>query len=156
MRLSLGYPDLEAEEKMLVAGQKSDPFESVRQVLSLEVLAKIQALVREVHVHPEVRKYIVQVVASTRSSKELALGAGPRATQGLYRACQAFAAVSGRNFVVPDDIKRLVPSILYHRVILGPEGRLSRRTTQQAIDQAIGLVPAPIIDPAALRAPVEA
>ena len=155
MRLSLGYPDFEAEEKMLVAGQKTNPFDAIQQVLSLDVLMKIQDLVREVHVHPEVRKYVVQVVAATRNSKELALGAGPRATQGLYRACQAFAAISGRNFVLPDDVKRLCPAILHHRVILGPEGRLNRRTAAQAVEQAVKLVPAPIIDAAALRAPVE-
>ena len=101
---------------------------------------------RRIHVHPEVRKYIVQVVAATRSSKELILGAGPRATKGIYRACQALAAINGRDFVLPDDAKRLYPSILYHRVILGAEGRLSRRTAAQAVDQAVGMVPAPIVD----------
>jgi MoxR-like ATPase len=116
-------------------------------VLSLEVLAKLQEEVREVHVHPEVRRYLVQVTASTRGSKELALGAGPRATQGLYRVCQARAALAGRSFVLPDDVKRLYPSIFYHRVILGTEGRLSKRTVQQVVDQAVALVPAPIIDP---------
>ena len=150
MRLSLGYPDLEAEEKMLTAGQKSNPFDQIRQVMSLDVLVQLQDRVREVHVHPEVRKYVVQAVAATRATKDLALGAGPRATQGLFRACQAYAAMAGRAFVTPDDVKRLFPAILYHRVILGAEGRLSRRTAAQAVDQALGLVPAPIIDPAAL------
>ena len=70
-------------------------------------------------------------------------------------ASLAFAAISGRNFVLPDDVKRLFPAILNHRVILGPEGRLSRRTAAQAVEQAVKLVPAPIIDAAALRAPVE-
>lgn len=151
MRLSLGYPSLEAEEKMLTAGQTTNPFDEIQQILKLDVLVKVQDLVRQVHVHPEVRKYIVQIVAATRSSKELALGASPRATQGLYRACQAFAAISGRKFVTPDDVKRLYPAILYHRVILGPEGRLSRRTAEQVVDQAVGLVPAPIIDPTAMQ-----
>ncbi len=153
MRLALGYPDLEAEEKMLTAQQKSDPFEQIQQVMSLDVLVKLQQALREVHVHPEVRKYIVMVTSATRASKDLALGAGPRATQGIYRACQALAAMSGRNFVLPDDAKRLLPYILYHRVILGAEGRLSRRTVKQAVDEAVGLVPAPIIDPAALANP---
>jgi len=154
MRLSLGYPGQEAEEKMLEAGRSSDPFDTLRQILTLENLAKIQDMVRGVRVHPEVRKYIVSAVASTRGSKEFALGAGPRATQGLYRACQAAAAIAGRDFVVPADVKRLYPAILYHRVILGAEGRLSRRTVAQAVDASIGLVPAPIVDPSALASPV--
>jgi MoxR-like ATPase len=147
MRLSIGYPGLRAEEKMLERGDLSDPLDGVVPVLSLEVLAKLQEEVREVHVHPEVRRYIVQVTAATRGSKELALGAGPRATQGLFRVCQARAALAGRSFVLPDDVKRLYPSIFYHRVILGTEGRLSKRTVQQVVDQAVALVPAPIIDP---------
>jgi MoxR-like ATPase len=78
--------------------------------------------------------------------RELVLGAGPRATQGLYRACQARAAMAGRSFVLPDDVKHLCPWILYHRVILGAEGRLSKRSVPQIVDQAVDLVPAPLIE----------
>lgn len=147
MRLSIGYPSPKAEEQMLIRGERSDPLEGVVQVLSLEVLATLQDQIREVHVHPEVRSYIVQVSSATRSARELVLGAGPRATQGLYRAAQARAAMAGRTFVLPDDVKRLYPAILYHRVILGAEGRLSKRSVPQVVDQAVGLVPAPIIQP---------
>jgi len=147
MRLSIGYPNLEAEEQMLVRGERSDPLTEVQQALSLDVLAQLQDQVREVRVHPEVRRYLIHLVTATRTAKDLVLGAGPRATQGLYRASQALAAMAGRAFVLPDDVKKLYPAILYHRVILGAEGRLSRRTVQQAVDQAVGLVSVPIIDP---------
>jgi MoxR-like ATPase len=147
MRLSIGYPGPQAEEQMLVRGERTDPLEGVVQALSLDVLAKLQDRVREVHVHPDVRRYIVQVTTSTRTARELVLGGGPRATQGLYRACQARAAMAGRSFVMPDDVKRLYPAILYHRVILGAEGRLSKRSVPQIVDQAVGLVPAPIVTP---------
>jgi MoxR-like ATPase len=147
MRLSLGYPSPEAEEQMLLRGERTNPFDAVREVMGLEDLAQLQDHVREVHVEPEVRRYIVEVVAATRSARELVLGAGPRATQGLYRACQAFAALSGRSFVLPDDVKRLYPAILYHRVILGAEGRMSRRSVPQAVDQVIGAIAAPIPAP---------
>ena len=147
MRLAIGYPGPQAEEQMLVRGERTDPLEGVAQALSLDVLAKLQDRVREVHVHPEVRRYIVQVTTSTRTARELVLGGGPRATQGLYRACQARAAMAGRSFVMPDDVKRLYPAILYHRVILGAEGRLSKRSVPQIVDQAVGLVPAPIVTP---------
>jgi len=145
MRLALGYPSPEAEDQMLVRGEKATPLDEVQQVLSLEALGQLQDRIREVHVHPEVRRYIINVCSSTRTAKDLVLGAGPRATQGLYRACQAFAAISGRAFVLPDDVKRLIPAILYHRVILGAEGRLSRRTVNQAVDQAVAAVSVPIV-----------
>jgi len=147
MRLSIGYPALEAEELMLVRGERSDPLNEVQQVLSLDVLAQLQDRVREVRVHPEVRRYLIHLVTATRTTRELLLGAGPRATQGIYRAGQAYAALAGRDFVLPDDVKRLYPAILYHRVILGAEGRLGRRTVQQAVDQAVRLVPVPIVNP---------
>jgi MoxR-like ATPase len=155
MRLAIGYPSVAAEEQMLVRAA-ADPLEKVTPVMSLETLAQLQDQIREVHVHPEVRKYIVQVTTATRNARELVLGAGPRATQGLYRACQARAALAGRTFVLPDDVKRLYPAMLYHRVILGTEGRLSKRSVQQVVDQAVGLVPAPIVDavPAATGRPV--
>jgi MoxR-like ATPase len=156
MRLSIGYPALEAEEQMLVRGERANPLDEVQQVLSLEVLAQLQDRVREVYVHPEVRRYIIYVVGVTRTVKDLALGAGPRATLGLYRACQALAAMAGRPFVLPDDVKKLYPAVLCHRVILGPEGRLGRRTVQQAVDQAVGTVSVPIVDAASLRAPSHA
>jgi MoxR-like ATPase len=146
MRLSIGYPSPEAEEQMLAHGERRDPLEGVAQVLSLETLARLQDQVREIYVHPDVRRYIVQVSAATRSARELVLGAGPRATQGLYRACQARAALAGRSFVLPDDVKHLCPPILYHRVILGAEGRLSKRSVPQIVDQLVDLVPAPLVE----------
>jgi MoxR-like ATPase len=153
MRLSIGYPSPEAEAQMLEASGGENPLEKVEQVLSLEVLGRLQERVRQIHVQPEVRDYLVRVVASTRGHKDLVLGAGPRATQGLYRACQALAAMSGRAFVLPDDVKRLVPAVLYHRVILGAEGRLSRRSVEQVVNDIVKTVPAPIIDPASVVLP---
>jgi MoxR-like ATPase len=147
MRLSIGYPSAKAEEQMLINGERADPLAALNPVLSLEALAQLQDRVREVFVHPEVRRYVIQVTSATRNARELVLGAGPRATQGLYRAAQARAAMAGRSFVLPDDVKRLYPAVLYHRVILGAEGRLSKRSPQQAVDQAVNLVPVPIVDP---------
>lgn len=152
MRLSLGYPDEAAELQMLASSRDEEPLARVQQVLSLEVLAHLQQLVREIHVHPEVLRYLVQVVAATRGHKYFALGAGPRATQGLHRASQAWAALAGRRYVIPDDVKRLVPAILEHRVLLGAEGRLSQRTAARAVSDVVKGVPAPIIDADSLGA----
>jgi MoxR-like ATPase len=136
---------------MLVRGEGADPISQVKQVLSLDHLVRFQDLIRKVHVNDKIREYIIRLVAATRNHRDFILGAGPRATQGLYRASQAMAAASGRDFVLPDDVKRLYPSILYHRVILSSEGRLNKRSVKEAVDKAVSLVPAPLVNPGALE-----
>lgn len=146
MRLTMGYPSLKAEDLMLVKSEQIDPLTQVKQVLKLEELVGFQDQIRHVHVVPPIREYIIRVVASTRGHKDFILGAGPRATKGLYRASQAMAAVSGRDFVLPDDVKQLFPWILYHRVILSAEGRLNKRSVNQAVDKAVSMIPAPLAE----------
>lgn len=146
MRLTMGYPSLKAEDLMLVRSEEIDPLIQVKQVLKLEDLVDFQDQIRQVHVVPPIREYIIRVVASTRGHKDFILGAGPRATKGLYRASQAMAAVSGRDFVLPDDVKQLFPWILYHRVILSAEGRLNKRSVNQAVDKAVSMIPAPLAE----------
>lgn len=150
MRLSMGYPAFKAEDLMLVRSDRDDPLNHVKQVMNLEDLVKLQDMVRQVHVEPKVREYLIRMVASTRGHSDFILGAGPRATKGLYRAAQALAAASGRDFVLPDDVKKLYPTVLYHRVILSAEGRLTKRSVSQAVDKAVSMVPAPLMDPGAL------
>lgn len=147
MRLSIGYPAFKAEDLMLVQGDREDPLAQVKPVVNLDDLVKLQDLVRKVHVEPKVREYIIRLVTSTRGHNDFILGAGPRATKGLYRAAQALAAASGRDFVQPDDVKKLYPAILFHRVILSAEGRLTKRSVSQAVDKAVSMVPAPLMDP---------
>jgi MoxR-like ATPase len=146
MRLTMGYPSPKAEDLMLVRSEQTDPLTQVKQVLKLEDLVRLQEQTRKVYVHERIREYIIQAVGSTRGHKDFILGAGPRATRGLYRAGQAMAAVSGRNFVLPDDIKQLFPPILYHRVILSAEGRLNKRSVNQAVDKAVNMIPAPLAE----------
>lgn len=150
MRLSMGYPSFKAEDLMLIRGEQADPLTQVKQVVRLEDMVRFQDQVRKVHVEPKIREYIIRVAASTRNHSDFILGAGPRATKGLYRACQARAAITGRNFVLPDDAKQLFPTILYHRVILSAEGRLNRRSVNQAVDKAVSIVPAPLVEPGSL------
>jgi MoxR-like ATPase len=150
MRLTMGYPSFKAEDLMLIRGGQEDPLAQVNQVVKLEDMIRFQDQVRKVHVEPKIREYIIRVAASTRNHNDFILGAGPRATKGLYRACQARAAITGRNFVLPDDVKQLFPTILYHRVILSAEGRLNRRSVNQAVDKAVSIVPAPLVEPGSL------
>jgi MoxR-like ATPase len=150
MRLTMGYPSFKAEDLMLIRGEQADPLALVNQVVRLEDMVLFQDQVRKVHVEPKIREYIIRVAGSTRNHGDFILGAGPRATKGLYRACQARAAITGRNFVLPDDVKQLFPTILYHRVILSAEGRLNRRSVNQAVDKAVSIVPAPLVEPGSL------
>ncbi|MCP5047127.1 MAG: MoxR family ATPase [bacterium] len=150
MRLTMGYPSFKAEDLMLVRSDQKDPLEMVKQVISLEDLARIQDSIHKVHVSDKVREYIIRITASTRNHNDFILGAGPRATKGLYRAGQALAAISGRDFVLPDDIKALYPSILSHRVILSAEGRLNKKSVTQAVEKAVGMIPAPLEQPDSL------
>jgi len=143
MRLSIGYPGEAAEIEMLDRVGRGDPLGAVRPVLDPAKLVAIQRAIRKVHVAESVRAYIVRVAAATRASKDLILGAGPRGSLALYRCGQAWAALHGRDHVLPDDVKRLVPSVLVHRVILGADGRLGGVTAERAVESAIRLVPAP-------------
>jgi MoxR-like ATPase len=147
MRVAIGYPDEAAEEAMLIELDSHDLLGRVEEVSSLPELIDLQESVRAVHVHPVVRQYIIRTVAATRESKDFALGAGPRASISMFRACQAIAAIAGRSFVLPDDAKRLLPVVLPHRLILSTEGRLKRRGVADALQETIDEVPAPVVGP---------
>jgi MoxR-like ATPase len=99
--------------------------------------------VRDVFVHEKVREYIVRIIQRTRDSVHLTLGASPRASMMLFRAAQGFAAVQGRAYVVPDDVKTLVPWVLEHRLLLNPESRLRRVTTSAVLREILKEVPVP-------------
>ena len=103
----------------------------------------MQSGIRDIHVHEKVREYILRVVHRTRDSTHLSLGASPRASMALFRACQAFAAVQGRTYVIPDDVKGLAHPVLEHRLILNPESRLRRVTTNSVLRDILAEVPVP-------------
>lgn len=123
-RISLGYPDAASEVAMLDRLKLRHPIEDVRQVVSAEELLAAQEAVKQVHVDPSVSRYIVDLVRATRSHGDVALGVSPRGTLALYRAAQARAALEGREYVLPDDVKRMSVAVLSHRVIVAPEAAL--------------------------------
>jgi MoxR-like ATPase len=145
MRFSLGYPTPEEEIKMLDMLRQVHPLSQLKPVTTAEELIACQRAVREVHVDEKIRRYIVEIIHGTRQNEDLALGASPRASLALFRASQAMAAMLGRNYVLPDDIKRVATAILTHRVILRPESRLRKITAAAVIDEAIKDVRVPII-----------
>ncbi len=143
MRFSLGYPTLDEELKMLDMLQQKHPLESLKAVVTAAEIIACQQAVRTVHVEEKVRRYIMEIVHGTRQHEDLALGASPRASLALFRASQVMAALLARNFVQPDDVKRVAPPILTHRVILRPESRLRKVTANAVIDEVMRMVPVP-------------
>ena len=132
VRLSLGYPSEEEEGTMLELLRREHPIDTLEPVVSAEDVVACQQSVREVYVDPKVRDYIVEIVRNSREHDDVALGGSPRASIALYRASQALAAVRGHDFVLPDDVKRMAPAVLGHRLIVRPESRL-RKVTSAAI-----------------------
>jgi MoxR-like ATPase len=128
MRLSLGYPTPKDERKILVNLWREHPITLLEQVVDGVELLNLQKLVWDVHVDETLQEYIVALTMATRNHPDLALGVSPRGSLALFKASQALAAVRGRDHVLPDDIKYLVPVTLPHRLIINPEAELRGRT----------------------------
>ena len=145
MRFSLGYPNMEEELKMLELLRLGNPLERLEEVVAADELLAAQRAVREVHVDEKVRRYLTEIVHGTRACEELTLGASPRASIALFRTSQALAAVSGRRFVQPDDVKRVAAPVLTHRVILRPESRLRKITAAAVVEEVVAEVRVPLL-----------
>jgi MoxR-like ATPase len=143
MRIRLGYPEREQEINILERQQFRHPIEDLQQVVSVEELMQAQEAVKEIFVAPLVKSYLVEVNRQTRQHAEVYLGASPRGSLALFRTGQARAAVQGRDFVLPDDIKALVLSTLGHRVILGPAARLRDLNADQILQEILSKIPVP-------------
>jgi len=146
MKFSLGYPSFEDELKMLDLLQHTHPLNSLQPVVTADELVACQIEVRKVHIDPKVRQYLLQIVHLTREHEELSLGGSPRASIALFRTSQAMAAIRGRNYVQPDDVKRIAAPVLTHRLILKPESRLRRVTTAQVVQDVIDEIAVPTIE----------
>ncbi len=136
IRLSLGYPGLEEEGRMLLSLQRSHPIDEIGPILSASEVVACQQAIREIQVHDKVRNYMLQIVKATREHDDVSLGGSPRASIALFRTGQAMAAIHGRNFVLPDDVKKMAQPVLAHRIIVRPESRL-RKITAASIVQEI-------------------
>jgi MoxR-like ATPase len=128
MKLSLGYLDEATESQMLLNLGRAHPIESLTQVVDGNELPRLARQVWDVHVDETVRDYIIRLVFATRRHKDLILGASPRGSHALYRGIQAYAALQGRDFTLPDDVKKLAPAILSHRCLIHPESALRGHT----------------------------
>ena len=146
MKFTLGYPSMEEELRMLQLLEGEHPIDTLTPVASVEELLEAQRLVKQVYVDPKVRQYMLQIVHETRAHSDLALGGGPRSTIALFRAAQAMAAIRGRSFVQPDDVKRILGPVMSHRLILRPESRLRRLNADQVLDGIISEIAVPTLE----------
>jgi MoxR-like ATPase len=144
IRLRMGYPDEAQEEEMLARFNGANPLMDMQPVADGPEIVELQRLVQQVHVSPVLSNYIVKLVQATREHPDVELGASPRATMGLYRCSQAVAAIQGRDFVGPDDIKLLAPYTLPHRIIVKSQSRLRERSAEDVISDVLTKVEVPV------------
>jgi len=146
LRIVLGYPEEAEENAMIERFRVNDPLPELDAVTSPEEILALQAERRQVRVEESLRSYIVKITRATRQHSEIELGASPRATLALYQAAQAWAAIHGREYVLPDDIKTLAPAVLNHRLIIAPHAQLRGRRPDEVIAGIVESVPVPVED----------
>ncbi|MGW2094443.1 AAA family ATPase [Promicromonospora sukumoe] len=150
-RITVGYPDIDAEMLMLDRQEASTPLAHLEAVTDGHTLLRFSALVRSLYASPSVKRYVVGLVGATREHPGLRLGASPRASLQLLRAAKAIAAMAGRDHVLPDDIQRLARPVLAHRLILTTEARLGGVTPETLVDEIVQRTPVPALEPADRR-----
>jgi MoxR-like ATPase len=143
MRIKIGYPSLYDEMKILELQQLRHPIEELEAVVDLEEILEVQKIIRTVYVSRPLRQYIVELTRATRENEDVYLGSSPRGSLGLFRAGQARAAIHGRDYVLPDDIKVLAENILSHRMVIQPSARLRNLSADQIVHELVMLVPVP-------------
>lgn len=144
MKVALGYPDEDSEDAMLVRFERADPLATLECVVEPGDILEMQEHVRTIRVEQSVRHYVVDVCRATRIHDDIMLGASPRATLALYRTSQARAAVNGREFVIPDDVKSMAPHVLNHRLVVNPQTRLRGRHPEDVVREVVNSVPVPV------------
>ena len=144
LRLRLGYPDETDEGLMLARFNSANPMDDMEAVASGDDIVEGQQRVKEIYVDSVLSNYVVRLVQATRTHDDVELGASPRASLGLYRCSQAFAAIRGRSYVTPDDVKVIAPYALSHRTILTPQARLRGRTAEDVVQELLSKVEVPV------------
>ncbi len=143
MNISLGYPKAADEINILDSHQHHHPLEDLVQIMTADELVHIQQQIRGIHVDPSIREYIVAISNATRNHQNIYLGVSPRGSLALFRAAQALAAMRGRGYVIPDDIKLLAKPTLAHRIIVTPAARVRAITSTSILDEILQSIPVP-------------
>jgi len=144
VRIKLGYPSPEEESGILLRFERDTVVQAVDAVTDGDELGRMQQLVTEVRVDDSVREYIVAIAQTSRENQGLMLGASPRASLAMYKTAQATAAIDGRDFVTPDDVKAIAPHVLPHRMVLTSNSRLRGRSVENVVREIMAAVPVPI------------
>ncbi len=145
LKLKIGYPTEEEELEVLHRFEKDEPFEEVEPVITLTELTEMQAMVKNVFVDEVVKRYIVEIVNKTRSNSSIALGVSPRGTLLLMNAAKSYAYIRGRDYVIPDDVKYLVPYVFSHRIVLSQEALFTSKQVVEIITELCDKVPVPVV-----------
>ncbi len=151
MRIRLGYPTMSEEVRVLEIQQLRHPIKDLQPVIPVEEVLRMQEAIKNVYVSPAVKRYVVDLTRSTRDSSDVYLGASPRGSLGLFRAGQAKAAINGRDYVLPDDIKSLAEFVLAHRMVVNPAARLRNISAGQVVQEILNVLPVPGSDMVKLR-----
>ncbi len=144
MKIAIGYPSASEENDLLLRFEQQDPLDTLAQVVEPDEIMRMQTDVRAVRVEESVRHYVVNICRATRCHEDIALGASPRATMALFHTSKARAAIHGRDFVIPDDVKQLSPYVLTHRLSVNPQTRLRGRQPTDIIRDIVNTVPVPV------------
>jgi MoxR-like ATPase len=143
MNISIGYPKSTDEMNILDTHQHHHPLDDLAQIMTAEELIHIQQQIRTIHVDSSIREYIVNIANATRNHNNIYLGASPRGSLALFRASQALAAMRGRGYVIPDDVKLLARPTLAHRIIVTPAARVRSITSAAILEEILQSVPVP-------------
>jgi MoxR-like ATPase len=144
LRVRVGYPSEDEERAILHRFKNDEPLDMLQPVLSAEQVIGLQCTVRQVQWQPDVERYLLTIVRATREHASITLGVSPRGSLALYRVCEAYAAIQGREYVLPDDVKRLAPHVLAHRIMATTRARLRGSAGEAIITEIVERIPVPV------------
>ena len=141
IKISIGYPSFEEEVKVVSMGKAAKA--AIKAVVSAQDIIALKQAAERVYIEPAVARYVVEIITATRSHPEIQIGSSPRGSIALYGICKAYALYKGRNYVIPDDVKKLAPHVICHRITLTHEAKLNKRTPQQVMETILGSILVP-------------
>ena len=144
LRVRVGYPSEEEEQAIMHRFKNAEPLDTLQPVASADQIVALQQVIRQVNWQPEVERYLLAIVRATRAHSSVSLGVSPRGTLALYRACEAYAAMQGRDYVQPDDVKRLAPGVLAHRLLTTTRARLRGGESSAIIQEILDSTAVPV------------
>lgn len=144
LNVQIGYPAEDEEEAILHRFKRDEPLETLQPVITAEQIIALQRTIRQVQWQPDVERYLLAIVRATRSHSSVQLGVSPRGTLAFYRACEALAAIRGRDYVQPDDVKHMAPSVLAHRLLPAARTRMRGQRVREILTEIIQTTPVPV------------